>query len=76
VWSPSTASRFRGAVIKRSFFWHQKSERSSDQAVTDTQGYFEQPAIWRSSPFGSLLPLESAVEQQISIEQGGKSYVA
>jgi hypothetical protein len=44
--------------------------------VTDTQGYFEQPAIWRSSPFGSLLPLESAVEQQISIEQGGKSYVA
>ena len=65
-----------GAVIKRSFFWHWKSERGSDQTVTDAQGHFELPAIWRSSLFGSLLPHEPVVEQQISIEYGGKSYVA
>lgn len=66
----------QGAVIRRGFFWHWKSERGSDEATTDEQGHFALPAIWRSSLFGTLLPHEPVVEQQISIEYGGKSYVA
>ena len=65
-----------GAVLKRNFFWHWKSENGSDETKTNAAGEFALPAIERSSFLGGLLPHEPVVEQAIVIEYQGKSYKA
>ena len=65
-----------GAVLKRSFFWHWKSEKGADEAKADAAGAFVFPAIERSSFMGGLLPHEPVIEQAMVIEYLGKSYKA
>jgi len=65
-----------GAVLKRDFFWHWKSENGSDQTRANAAGEFTFPAIERSSFMGSLLPHEPVVEQSMTIEYSGKTYKA
>lgn len=65
-----------GAVLKRDFFWHWKSENGSDQTTTNAAGEFSFPAIERSSFMGGLLPHEPVVEQTMTIQYSGKTYKA
>ena len=65
-----------GAVLKRNFFWHWKSENGSDETKANAAGEFSFPAIERSSFLGGLLPHEPVIEQAIVIEYQGKSYKA
>ena len=52
-----------GAVLKRNFFWHWKSENGSDETKANAAGEFSFPAIERSSFLGGLLPHEPVIEQ-------------
>lgn len=65
-----------GAVLKRSYFWHWKSENGADETTANAAGEFSFPAIERSSLLGGLLPHEPVIEQAIVIEYQGKSYKA
>ena len=65
-----------GAVLKRNFFWHWKSENGSDETKANAAGEFSFSAIERSSFMGGLLPHEPVVEQSMVIEYQGKSYKA
>ena len=66
----------QGAVLKRDFFWHWKSENGSDRTTTNAAGEFAFPAIERSSFMGGLMPHEPVVEQTMTVEYAGKSYKA
>ncbi len=65
-----------GAVLKRNFFWHWKSENGSDETKANAAGEFSFPVIERSSFMGGLLPHEPVIEQAIVIEYEGKVYKA
>ena len=65
-----------GAVLKRNFFWHWKSENGSDETKANAAGEFSFPVIERSSFMGGLLPHEPVIEQAIVIEYQSKSYKA
>ena len=65
-----------GALLKRTFFWHWKSENGADETKANAAGEFSFPAIERSSFLGGLLPHEPVIEQAIVIEYLGKSYKA
>lgn len=65
-----------GAVLKRDFFWHWKSENGTDQTTADAAGEFAFPTIERRSLTAGLMPHEPVVEQVMTIEFGGKSYKA
>ncbi|MCP5159238.1 MAG: hypothetical protein H6975_07415 [Gammaproteobacteria bacterium] len=65
-----------GAVVDRKFVWAWGKETGIDEAVTDTDGTFQLPAIFRSSLLGSILPHQPFIEQTLLIKHQGKEYKA
>lgn len=65
-----------GAVINRKFIWTWGKETGVDEAVTDANGEFRLPAIFRSSLLGSFLPHQPFIEQTLLILHQGKEYKA
>ena len=65
-----------GAVINRKFVWTWGKETGIDEAVTDANGEFRLPAIFRSSLLGSFLPHQPFIEQTLLIQHQGREYKA
>ena len=64
-----------GAQIDRSWKWGWNDQAGADRTSTAADGSFALPAVVRSSWLGSLLPHEPFIDQDITIQHGGKVYM-
>ena len=65
-----------GAVLKRQAQWRWGNKTYDDTVTTDAQGRFSFAELNGTMLLGSVLPHEPYVEQSITIEHDGKSYIA
>ncbi len=65
-----------GAKVVRRFRWHWRDEDVRDEAITDKDGRFQFPALYRTSVLAALLPHEPVIEQLITISHDSKEYMA
>ena len=65
-----------GAVLKRHVFWRWGNKAYDDETTTDAAGRFAFPERSATMLLGSVLPHEPYIDQRITIEHGGTTYVA
>jgi hypothetical protein len=65
-----------GAVLERRWKWAWNDEQGADQATTGPDGRFAFGAVTRSTLFGSILPHEPQVLQDIDVRHDGRTYEA
>ena len=65
-----------GAVLKRHVFWRWGNKAYDDETTTDAAGRFAFPERSATMLLGSVLPHEPYIDQRITIEYDGKTYVA
>lgn len=65
-----------GATVKRYANWRWGKKTYDDTVTTDAQGRFAFAELNGTMLLGSVLPHEPYIEQRITIEHGGKTYIA
>lgn len=65
-----------GATVKRHAHWRWGNKTYDDAVTTDASGRFAFAELNGTMLLGSVLPHEPYVDQRITIEHGGQSYIA